>query len=117
MADAELRIRVGSNIAALRKAHHLKQREFAEALGITPNYLSAVERGISGISMELLEKICTYFYVSADNLLFGFKYGITTDEKIEKLQEKIRFNNELIKSLIGTLTAEEALNRIVDAAR
>ena len=40
-------------------------------LGKTPNHLSAVERGASGISLEALQRLCRLLGVSADRIIFG----------------------------------------------
>ena len=43
----------------------------SELLDITPNHLSAIERGVSGISLETLQRLCLLLGVSADRILFG----------------------------------------------
>ena len=40
-------------------------------LGMTPNHLSAIERGASGISLEALQRLCRLLGVSADRIIFG----------------------------------------------
>ncbi|MBQ9974120.1 MAG: helix-turn-helix transcriptional regulator [Oscillospiraceae bacterium] len=67
----EINILVGANIQKAREAAGYTQEELSELLGATPNHLSAIERGVSGISLENLCKLCVLLGVSADNLLFG----------------------------------------------
>ena len=43
----------------------------SEMLGKTPNHLSAVERGASGISLEALQRLCRLLGVGADRIIFG----------------------------------------------
>ena len=40
-------------------------------LGMTPNHLSAIERGASGISLEALQRLCRLLGVSADRIILG----------------------------------------------
>ncbi len=67
----EINRRVGANIQKAREQAHYTQEELSELLSITPNHLSAMERGVSGVTLETLEKLCLLFEVSADALLFG----------------------------------------------
>ena len=48
-----------------------RQGTLSELLDITPNHLSAIERGVSGISLETLQRLCLLLGVSADRILFG----------------------------------------------
>ncbi len=66
-----INIRVGGNIQRIREEHHYTQEGLSELIGVTPNHLSAIERGVSGISLELLEKLCQVLSVTADHILFG----------------------------------------------
>lgn len=67
----EINIRVGKNIQSARETARYTQEQLSELLDMTPNHLSAIERGASGATLETLEKLCILFSVSADSLLFG----------------------------------------------
>ena len=56
-AKKPINVRVGGNIQQLREERHYTQEELSEKIGVTPNHLSDIERGVSGISLELLEKL------------------------------------------------------------
>lgn len=45
---------VGKRIQEHRKAKDLTQDKLAEMIDVSPNYLSALERGMYNISLELL---------------------------------------------------------------
>lgn len=62
--------RIGANMREVREENRYTQEQLSEILGVTPNHLSAVERGISGASLELIEKFCQIFGISADRLFF-----------------------------------------------
>lgn len=70
-AKKDINIRIGANIQATRECVGYTQEELSEVIGITPNHLSAIERGASGASLETIEKLCYTFGISADALLFG----------------------------------------------
>lgn len=80
-----LNIQIGQNIKWCRESAGLTQEEFSELLEITPNHLSAIERGVSGISFEKLIKICTTLNVSADDLLLG----VRDKNQVELLAKKM----------------------------
>lgn len=67
----ELNIQMGSRIRKARLQAGLTQEAFAELLHLGPKHISAMERGIVGLSMETLQYICQVLHVSADTLLFG----------------------------------------------
>ena len=67
----DINIRIGTNIQSIRERTGYTQEELSEAIGITPNHLSAIERGASGASLETIERLCITFGVSSDALLFG----------------------------------------------
>lgn len=67
----ELNIQMGSRIRKARLQAGLTQEAFAELLNLGPKHISAIERGIVGLSMETLQNICQVLHVSTDALLFG----------------------------------------------
>ncbi len=84
-----INVRVGANIQWLREERHLTQEGLSEKIGVTPNHLSAIERGVSGISLELLEKLCQVLSVTADHILFGRKAAEANGEEVLKLLQSI----------------------------
>ena len=99
---------IGSNIRTARKRADLTQEEMSELIGVTPQYLSDLERGLVGTSIPTLIKICNKLNVSSDFILFG-----KSDEKnsanstlIEKLQRLPTHKAEL---------AERTLNLFLEA--
>ena len=67
----EINIEIGRNIQDARMKAGYTQEELSELLDLTPNHLSAIERGASGVSLESLKKICRILGISADSILFG----------------------------------------------
>lgn len=70
-AKKDVNVQIGANIQLAREQAGYTQDELSELIGITPNHLSAIERGISGITLENLQKLCRLLGVSADYIVFG----------------------------------------------
>lgn len=67
----DVNVQIGANVQALREYAGYTQDELSELIGITPNHLSAIERGVSGVSLENLQKLCRILGVSSDCIIFG----------------------------------------------
>lgn len=74
---------LGENIKSIRKKAKYTQEDFSEKLGITPQFLSSVERGINGISLTTAIKILQITHCSP---MFLFK-GIVEVSSIEDQYE------------------------------
>lgn len=61
----------GKGIAKLRKERGLTQDQLAEKLNISTSNLGKLERGLQGVSIDLLIEIGFFFNVSTDYILFG----------------------------------------------
>lgn len=59
---------IGKRIKELRKQKKIPQERLAEMIGITPNYLSALERGAYNIKLDLLVPIMDCLDITADDL-------------------------------------------------
>ena len=71
MTKKELDALIGMNIKREREKVGLTQERFSEMIGCGPKNLSAVERGVVGISMSTLRRICQTLSISSDQILFG----------------------------------------------
>lgn len=65
------RVEIGRRIKALRRAKDLSIQKLADAVTMSPGYLSEVERGQSAVSGEKLARLAVELGVSADYLLTG----------------------------------------------
>ena len=59
---------IGRRIKEIRKQKKIPQEKLAEMIGISPNYLSALERGAYNIKLELLVQIIDCLDITADDL-------------------------------------------------
>lgn len=62
---------VGKRLRRFRSQTKLTREQFAEQVGISPQFLAEIENGKKGMSAETLFKICTRFDLSADYILLG----------------------------------------------
>lgn len=68
MNEVKLRKSIGSNLQQARKAKRLKQREVAEAVGVTTNYYATLEQGAAIASVETLYEIFAVLGVKASDI-------------------------------------------------
>lgn len=62
---------LGKNIKNARLMNNLSQESLADQLNKSVNFVSLVERGQSGVSIETLVQFCNILGVSSDSLLMG----------------------------------------------
>lgn len=82
----ELNIQIGNRVKKAREKSGLTQEQFAEMIDKTPQFISDLERGISGISIETLKTICEKLFISSDSLLFPEQIQNDPSELFSKLQ-------------------------------
>lgn len=85
-----INVRVGSNIRIERENAGYTQETLSEILGITPNHLSAIERGVSGASLEMIETLCALFGIQSDTLLFGGQQQYDMNTKLATQFKKVK---------------------------
>lgn len=95
---------LGENIKREREKAGYTQERFSEIIDMTPNNLSAVERGVAGVSLKMLRRICEALKVSADDLLFGQREksdGEYLAQKLERLDARqMRIVLEVLSALL-----------------
>ena len=69
---SELYRKFGLNVVYYRKALRITQLELAERLDIQRSHISAIELGNTGVSFDLLFKMCEVFGVKPKDL-FDFR--------------------------------------------
>lgn len=67
----EINVIIGANIKQMRERHGLTQERLSEMMGIGVKSLSAIERGVVGISLTQLKNVCELLGESSDTLIFG----------------------------------------------
>ena len=80
---------IGKKIQALRKRKGLTQEQLAERVNISPHYLSALERGVYNIKLNLLVDILNILDCSADDV-FQDVVNSSSKVKASQLSEKLK---------------------------
>jgi len=87
----EINVQIGSRIKSAREAAGLTQDKFAEMVSLGTKNVSDIERGVVGISIGALVRICGVLSVSSDEILFGRtdeNNGNNVSERLSKLPPK-----------------------------
>lgn len=90
--------RSGAYIRALRIRNHYTQEELAAAVKMDRSYLSRIESGGKGCSVDLLLRLSGWFHVPLEELVLG-----GPDAKQELLDGSAQLDRE-IETLISHLT-------------
>ncbi len=61
--------KIGKNLGQIRARKGLTQAETAATAGISTNYYARIERGNTGISVEVLEKLVKALKVKSSDIL------------------------------------------------
>ncbi len=111
-------VEIGGRLRAARRARGLTQEQLAEKIDLSPLFLSYVECGQKGMSLQTMEKICRTLDVPADYLLLGRESGaaIPGGEKLRKLlrqlpPEYLPLAEEALRTLLHTVQAVERAER------
>jgi len=71
----EINVKIGNQIRIAREAAGLTQERFAELVSLATKNVSDIERGVVGISVGTLMRICETLSISSDSILFGESRG------------------------------------------
>ena len=67
----EINIQIGEQVRIAREQAKLTQEMLAERIEVSPQYISDLERGVVGIALSTLKKLCCALGVASDQILFG----------------------------------------------
>lgn len=83
----DINVQVGMQVRKAREAAGLTQERFAELVGISPQNVSCVERGLAGVSLTVLRRMCEILHVSSDTLLMGEP---ASNNEVEDIADRLR---------------------------
>ena len=111
-AKKQINIEIGEQIKTAREQARLTQEQLAERIDVSVQFVSDLERGIVGISLTTLRKLCITLGVSSDQILFG---SITNDHaavfalKCGMLSEKqISLLMQIVDSYTAAVSSSDA---------
>jgi len=99
----ELNVLIGANIKREREKAGYTQDQFSEMLGIGSKSLSAIERGVVGVSLTTLLKICEVLSVSSGTLLFEKNSSNDVQSIIEQLERLTPDQLEIVADVLNNL--------------
>lgn len=67
----ELNVQIGERCRQARDASGYTQEQLAEQIDVSTQFLSDAERGVTGMSVSTIVKLCTVLSVSTDFILLG----------------------------------------------
>lgn len=100
MAKVDINTIIGQNVRDIRKKLNLTQEDFAEKLGKNPQFLSQIENGKVGISIDNAINICNTANCSSINL---FKDIIKTPDIIDKYELLSERDKSVVNQMITYL--------------
>ena len=108
----ELNINIGRRIQIARESFGITQEKLAEEIDKSPQFVSDLERGVTGTSIATLIKICKTLSVSSDYLLMGY------ESNIEPFDISLKWNfltpsernliNSIIDLILKTIHADDS---------
>lgn len=107
----DINIEIGANIQAAREQAGYTQERLSEILGLSPNHVSAIERGVSAVSLDALRTICSLFGISADVIIFG---GNEPSGEVDSIAQQLaRIKPEYLPQVKKVLSALLELSAIM----
>lgn len=107
----DLNVLVGVNIKREREKAGFTQDQFSELLGIGSKSLSSVERGVVGVSLTTLLRICDILHISANVLLYEPSQKNDTDGitlQLKRLSpEQFEIASVVMRNLIKAFSLEK----------
>ena len=97
--------RIGKHLRAARMQHHMKQAAVAEALGMTTNSYSNMERGVERPNLQGIVELCILYHLTPNDLL--------DDCYIEFIQMELPTENVINKECVQLA---ELLNQCSDTS-
>ena len=67
----EINIHIGNDIRVAREQAGLTQEQFGELVSLGTKNVSDIERGVAGITVSTLKRICEKLSISSDSILFA----------------------------------------------
>ena len=98
----ENRLRIGGQVAAIRKKKGLSIRELAEACGVTAQNITKIEHGKYNVSIDILGKICEALGCHVD-IMKNLNEVVVTKEDMKKIVECFQKHTKEIKVSGNTL--------------
>ncbi len=101
---------IGRKIKLYRQRINLTQFQLAEKLDVTPNYVSAIERGVTKVSLARLDEISSILNISVADLLTDCSTNSKTygnDEIFELIRDWTPQQKSLLIEILNTINCSQ----------
>lgn len=104
---------MGERIREYRERLNYTREEFAEKLDISPRFVTSIECGKKGMSIDTLIKICELLSVSADYIIWG--KGERPENNIAALtaelsESEIEYAEDLMRTFVKAVSEAKVEN-------
>lgn len=99
----EINIQIGERVRLARERSGMTQEQFAELINRTPQFISDLERGVTGISIETLRTICEKLCISSDSILFADRHENDITELTAKFRRMSRIQFRALEQIVNAL--------------
>ena len=83
----------------IRVFHDLKQADLSRELGISPSFLSEIEKGKKTATFDLVQKYAAFFHIPASSIML-FSEKMDTEETPANEQERMRAARRILKLML-----------------
>ena len=104
----DINVEIGWQVRLAREEARLTQEQLAEKIDVSPQYVSDLERGVVGISIATLKRLCFVLGVSSDRILFSQRPENITAAMEEKCRGLSREQFALLTNVVNSFV--EAVN-------
>jgi transcriptional regulator with XRE-family HTH domain len=105
---------MGERIGSLRRKRELSLGQFGKRVGISGKHLGLVEKGVRGLSVSAVGRICAAMGVSADYLLFGTAYGCDAADAVRGLsREQIEITLDSVRRVALFVNSDDGNEALI----
>lgn len=104
----EINIQIGEQVKYAREQAKLTQEQLAEYIEVSPQYISDLERGVVGISIPTLKRLCEILHITSDQILFSEKPENDVSAITEKCKQLPKEQFDILSDIINKFI--EAIN-------
>ncbi|MDO4355490.1 MAG: helix-turn-helix transcriptional regulator [Clostridia bacterium] len=99
----EINIFIGDEIRTARERAGLTQERFGEIVSLGTKNVSDIERGVAGITVTTLKRICEKLSISSDLIIFGDRGANDVDYIADRLSRLPPDQFEVVKNFLNQI--------------
>ncbi len=104
----QINIEIGERVREARERKKITQEMLAERIEVSPQYISDLERGVVGISIPTLKRLCVSLGITSDQILFARQ----SEDEVSALAEKcarlspkhLKLLSDIVDSYVDAVT-------------